>query len=202
MALGEAGRIAMTTASLGILAFIFGVVGENKKPAQGMPIPLGSKTTCHYPSDPSVILGSLSIVLLFFSSVVGIASIFFPYGKKAVPWAALGRSGLLVTFIVLSFILFFTAEGLLMWVTISEASYHVNNVHLGTSDCPTAKTGLMGGAAFLALDTTLFWLVCQMLTMNAREDYLLFDQDEKGSYGEVVTADYTSAGAVHSSAVA
>ena len=50
--------------------------------------------------------------------------------------------------------------------------------------CPTAKTGLFGGAAFLALDAALFWLVCQMLALNARADYLDED-DNKGEYGQV-----------------
>lgn len=53
--------------------------------------------------------------------------------------------------------------------------------------CPTAKTGLFGGAAFLALDAALFWLVCQMLALNARADYL--DEDDgKGEYGQIYAA--------------
>ncbi|WJX09896.1 hypothetical protein P8452_00679 [Trifolium repens] len=39
-------------------------------------------------------------------------------------------------------------------------------------DCPTAKTGLMGGGAFLCLISSLFWLLSLMLVKNAREDYL------------------------------
>ncbi|KAJ1691356.1 hypothetical protein LUZ63_015511 [Rhynchospora breviuscula] len=53
-----------------------------------------------------------------------------------------------------------------------------------------SKTGLFGGAAFIALDATLFWLVCQMLTLNARADYLDEDQDAKGHYGQVYGTDY------------
>ena len=90
-------------------------------------------------------------------------------------------------------ILFLVAEGLMMWAVIIEHNHHVNHTHL-LPKCPTAKTGLMGGAAFLALDTTLFWLVCQMLTMNAREDHLsIYESDEKGSYGEVVSEEYGAA---------
>ena len=37
--------------------------------------------------------------------------------------------------------------------------------------CPTAKTGLLGGGAFVSLDSALFWLVALMLADNAREDY-------------------------------
>ena len=46
------------------------------------------------------------------------------------------------------------------------------NVHhnLETA-CPTAMTGLLGGSAFLSLDSSLFWLVALMFARNAREDY-------------------------------
>ncbi|RZR97351.1 hypothetical protein BHM03_00026504, partial [Ensete ventricosum] len=63
--------------------------------------------------------------------------------------------------------------------------YQSRNVHHDlTTQCPTAKTGLFGGGAFLALDAAIFWLICQMLTMNSRSDY--FDEDDLiGEYGEV-----------------
>jgi hypothetical protein len=59
-----------------------------------------------------------------------------------------------------------------------------------TTTCPTAKTGLFGGAAFIALDATLFWLVCQMLTLNARADYFDEGEDAKGHYGQVYGTEY------------
>ena len=43
--------------------------------------------------------------------------------------------------------------------------------HNAVTKCPTAKTGLLGGGAFLSLDSCLFWLVALMLAGNAREDY-------------------------------
>lgn len=47
------------------------------------------------------------------------------------------------------------------------------NVHRNLeTDCPTAKTGLLGGGAFLSLDSCLFWLVALMLADNVREDHL------------------------------
>jgi hypothetical protein len=66
-----------------------------------------------------------------------------------------------------------------VWATAAEAMHHVRNVHrdLGYA-CPTAKTGLLGGAAFLNLDASLFWLACLMLAGNVREDY--FDDQDQG----------------------
>lgn len=183
--------MASSIAITGILSFIFGVVAENKKPGSGTGTTIGDLTYCSYPSDPSIGLGAASIVFLFVSSVLGAVSIFYPYGKKAIPAAALAKSKMLVVFGIITIVLFFVAEALLMWATILESLHRINNVHK-LNHCPTAKTGLLGGAAFLALDTTLFWLICQMLTMNAREDHFDYE-DEKGSYGHVLAADYTAA---------
>lgn len=63
---------------------------------------------------------------------------------------------------------------MLLWPTIQEQQHHANNVHhnLSTTTCPTAKTGVLGGGAFLALDASLFWLVCFMLVSNLRDDFL------------------------------
>lgn len=64
---------------------------------------------------------------------------------------------------------------MLIWPTIDELSHHNNNVHHNLeTTCPTAKTGLLGGGAFLSLDACLFWLVALMLADNARSDY--FDE--------------------------
>jgi hypothetical protein len=54
----------------------------------------------------------------------------------------------------------------------------------------TAKTGLFGGAAFIALVAILFWLVCQMLSLNARSDYFDEDEDAKRPYGQVYGTEY------------
>jgi hypothetical protein len=62
--------------------------------------------------------------------------------------------------------------GTTVWVTASEAAHHVRNVHRDLAyACPTAETGVLGGAVFLNLDAMLFWIVCLMLVYNVREDY-------------------------------
>lgn len=68
----------------------------------------------------------------------------------------------------------------LLWPTITEHYHLSRNVHPHTTtQCPTAKTGLLGGGAFLALDSALFWLVSLMLTGNVREDFF---EEEDGAY--------------------
>lgn len=89
-------------------------------------------------------------------------------------------------------ILFFAAETLLLWATVVESVHRNHNHHSVVSgSCPTAKSGLFGGAAFMALDATLFWLICLMLAVNARADHFGYeDEDGKGTYEDVTSADY------------
>lgn len=62
---------------------------------------------------------------------------------------------------------------MLVWPTITEQLHLSRRIHHNLqTDCPTAKTGLLGGGAFLSLDSTLFWLISLMLADNARQDYL------------------------------
>lgn len=191
MALTEVGRISIIIAALGILAFIFGVVAENKKPASGTAITGKGIVICKYPSDPTIALGSFSIILSFLSTVFGVVAVFYPYKGKAVPVSALQRTTSLVVFFAIAAAISFLAEALMMWATITESLHRTRNVHHDlTTKCPTAKTGLYGGAAFLALDASLFWLICQMLTLNARADYEEDEEDIKGQYGQVLTAEY------------
>ena len=79
----------------------------------------------------------------------------------------------------------------LLWPTITEQLHLSRNVHhnLGT-DCPTAKTGLLGGGAFVSLDSMLFWLVALMLAINAREDFL--DDSEDPVKGENIAHPITT----------
>ena len=86
----------------------------------------------------------------------------------------------------------------MLWPTITEQLHLIRNVHHNLeTTCPTAKTGLLGGGAFLSLDASLFWLVSLMLADNAREDY--FDEVEsggKGERGDVLATDYEADGAL------
>jgi hypothetical protein len=55
------------------------------------------------------------------------------------------------------------AFAMLLWATVIEGLHGSMKIHHDMNyQCPTAKTRLFGGAAFLALDASLFWLVCQM----------------------------------------
>ncbi|XP_020585463.1 uncharacterized protein LOC110028084 [Phalaenopsis equestris] len=183
-------NIALGTAVFGILAFIFGVIAENKKPEIGTPIMMKGYVLCKFPNDPTVALGALSIVALAISAAIGLLSVFFPYKGKSVPKSTLFHGMTMRVFFVVAVVVSIFAEAMLLWATITEGLHRALNKHDDMDyTCPTAKTGLFGGAAFLALDASLFWLVSQMLTMNARSDYLEED-DPKGSYGEVLTADY------------
>ncbi|XP_058113437.1 uncharacterized protein LOC131256567 [Magnolia sinica] len=195
MAINRTAQIALSVAAFGSLAFIFGVIAENKKPAAGIPFSGKDVVICKYPSDPTVALGSLSVVTLFVATILGVVSMFYPYKGKSVPTEALFRSTTLLVFFVIAMSVSVLAEAMMMWATITEGLHRVRNVHHNlNTQCPTAKTGLFGGAAFLALDAALFWLVCQMLTLNAREDYLE-EEDPKGEYGHIHTTEYSANGA-------
>ncbi|KAJ7568342.1 hypothetical protein O6H91_01G080500 [Diphasiastrum complanatum] len=203
MALGRVGYATIVYTVPGLIAFSLAIVAENKVPGDAaiqMEQSNGA-TTCHYPHDSSIALGILSVIFLFVSSSLAIVSLFFPYHGKPVPIAKLSRSVMFVIFFLLSLALFFTSEGLLMWATITESNHRKYNTHYQPLDaCPTVKTGLLGGAGFLALDTTLFWLICMMLVVNARVEHYevaeLASENEKGSYAQV-TNEYEPAMAGH-----
>ncbi|KAF2313567.1 hypothetical protein GH714_011759 [Hevea brasiliensis] len=185
-------QMSLIVATLGVLSFIFGIIAENKKPAAGIPIIGKGGVICKYPSDPTIVLGYLSFTFLVASAVAGFLSLFYPYKGKSVPQSAMFGS---TSFLVFFNIALFTAglaAALLLWPTITEQLHLNRKVHHNLkTDCPTAKTGLLGGGAFVSLDSTLFWLVSLMLADNAREDY--FDEVEKdckGEHGQVLADDY------------
>ncbi|KAF8389515.1 hypothetical protein HHK36_026210 [Tetracentron sinense] len=187
-------KMSLIVSAFGALSFILGIVAENKKPAFGTPITGKGVVICKYPSDPTVVLGFLSAAFLAASAAVGFYSVFYPYKGKSVPHSALFRSTTLVVFFGVAVGVSALAAVMLLWATITEHLHLTRNVHHNLSTgCPTAKTGLFGGAAFLALDAALFWLICQMLTLNARADYLE-EEDPKGEYGQVLAADYGATG--------
>ncbi|XWS72892.1 hypothetical protein CRYUN_Cryun02cG0078700 [Craigia yunnanensis] len=185
-------RAALIVSFLGILSFIFGVIAENKKPASGTPISGKDMVICKYPSDPSVVLGYLSVAFLILSTSAGYWSLFYPYKGKSVPHSVLFRSSSFFVFFNIALFTGGLAATLLLWPTITEHLHLIRNVHHNlTTECPTAKTGLLGGGAFVSLDSALFWLVALMLAANAREDH--FDEvekDSKADHGQVLTDEY------------
>ncbi|CAL8996700.1 unnamed protein product [Prunus brigantina] len=195
-------QMSLTVAFFGVLSFVFGVIAENKKPASGTPIPMKGVVLCKYPSDPSVVLGYLSFAFLLISTVAGFLSLFYPYKGKSLPQAALFRSTSFVVFFNISLLTAGLAAALLLWPTITEQLHRSRNVHRNLETaCPTAKTGLLGGGAFVSLDASLLWLVALMLADNAREDYFEeTEKDVKGEYGQVSAIDYDGRANVKGSA--
>ncbi|TQD73633.1 hypothetical protein C1H46_040835 [Malus baccata] len=185
-------QMSLTVALFGVLSFIFGVIAENKKPAAGTPMVGKDVVICKYPSDPSVVLGYLSFAFLLVSTVAGFLSLFYPYKGKSLPQAALFRSTSFVIFFNISLLTAGLAAALLLWPTVTEQLHHSRKVHHNLqTKCPTAKTGLLGGGAFVSLDASLFWLVALMLADNAREDYFEeTEKDVKGEYGQVSAIDF------------
>jgi hypothetical protein len=44
---------------------------------------------CQYPSDPTVVLGFLSVIFLIASTMTGYMSLYYPYKGKAIPQGVL-----------------------------------------------------------------------------------------------------------------
>ncbi|KAL8167573.1 hypothetical protein V2J09_009072 [Rumex salicifolius] len=159
--------MALLTSLCGILSFVCGVIAENKKPASGTVIQGKDVVICKYSSDPMLYLGYISFGFLLLCTIVGFKSISYPYRKKSIPYSALFGTKTMLTVGL--------AAALILWPTITEQVHHSKNVHTDMDyTCPTAKTGVIGGGAFVSLSSCLFWLVCLMLADNAREDY--FDE--------------------------
>ncbi|KAK8496255.1 hypothetical protein V6N13_130347 [Hibiscus sabdariffa] len=174
--------MASTVALFGVISLIFGVVAENKKPPYGNPeISTGSdKIICKYSSDSTVVLGFLSIVSLGASVLVGHYSVFYPYNGRSVPPHVFFRSISFLVFFLITLALSMLAAGMLSWVTITELLHLTNNAHKDLeTTCPTAKPGLFGGAAFLSLNASLFWLICLILVDDVRKDYFAEQDDSK-----------------------
>ncbi|CAL5205086.1 unnamed protein product [Lathyrus oleraceus] len=180
-------QMALFVSFFGVVSFILGVIAEHKKPASGTPVAVKDGVSCKFPSDPTIPLGYLSIVFLIASTVVGYLSLFYPYKGKSVPQGVLFKH---TTFLVFFNVALFTsglAATMLLWPVIQEQIHRSGKVHPDADyACPTAKTGIIGGGAFLSLDSCLFWLVALMLADNVREDH--FD-DGKGERN----ADYEDA---------
>jgi len=176
-------QMALFVTLFGVISFILGVIAENNKPASGTPVAVKDGVSCKFSSDPTIALGYLSIVFLIASTVVGYLSLFYPYKGKSVPQGVLFKH---TTFFVFFNVALFTsglAATMLLWPVIQEQIHRSRKVHFDANyTCPTAKTGLIGGGAFLSLDSCLFWLVALMLASNVREDH--FDDGKGERNGE------------------
>ncbi|OMO83269.1 hypothetical protein CCACVL1_11464 [Corchorus capsularis] len=174
--------MAYTIAAFGVQSFIYGIVAENRKPTYGtrQVSTQGDRIICKNSSDPSVVLGFLSIASLAISVLVGYLSVFYPYSGKSVPRHVFFRCKTFVVFFLITLALSMLAAVILCWMTISELVHLTNNVHrdMNTS-CPTAKSGLFGGAAFLALSASLFWLISLMLAYDVRTYHFEEQEDTK-----------------------
>ncbi|KAI3468461.1 hypothetical protein Pfo_025124 [Paulownia fortunei] len=178
-------QMSLIVATLGVLSFIFGVIAENKKPASGTPITGKGVVICKYPSDPTVVLGYLSVAFLAVSTFAGWYSLFYPYKGKSIPQAAFFQNKGFLVFFNVAVATTGLAATMLLWPTVTEQLHQIRNVHHNLeTKCPTAKTGILGGGAFLSLDSCLFWLVALMLADNVRADYLEESDDKvAASYG-------------------
>ena len=75
------------------------------------------------------------------------------------------------------------AAAFVLWPTLTELHHWVHNLHDNLKkECPTAKTGLIGGGGVLSFCLSLFWTISLMLTDNVREDYFE-EMDPQGGYG-------------------
>ncbi|KAK8457608.1 hypothetical protein SEVIR_3G217000v4 [Setaria viridis] len=172
MALSQSTQLGLATALFGVLSFVLAVLAELKK---GRDV-----VVCRFPSDPTVALGALSALAAACSAALGALAVFFPYGGRHVPRKVLLGHTPLYVFLHIAVGVTVSGAGLTVWATASEAVHHVRNVHRDPAyACPTAESGVLGGAAFLNLDAMLFWIVCLMLVCNVREDYF----DEHGGDG-------------------
>ena len=63
------------------------------QPASGTKILGKDVVICKYPSDPTVVLGYLSLGFLIVTTVAGYLSLFYPYKGKSIPQGTLFRSG-------------------------------------------------------------------------------------------------------------
>lgn len=185
-------QMAVIVSLFGVASFVLGIIAENKKLPSGTPIEGKDVVICSYPSNPFVILGYLSFAFLFASTVVGYLSLFYPYKGKSIPQSILFKNTSFLVFFNIA--LFTTGLGaaLTLWPTFDEQHHLKSQVYpISTTECPTAKTGLLGGAAFVSLDSSLFWLVALMLASNVREDYFgdsENDEDPHRSQGIQVTS--------------
>ncbi|KAK9946152.1 hypothetical protein M0R45_011629 [Rubus argutus] len=167
-------KMSVLVAALGILSFVFGILAETKKPAAGVPIIGKGMIICKYPSDPTLAFAWLSFGFLVACSAVGWFSLFYAYKGKKAPTSAFFQSSTFVSFFVITLGTIGLAASFLLWpiITHHHPKYNITgNQNPSSATCPTAKTGVLGGGAFLSLNSSLLWLACFIFASNAREDY-------------------------------
>jgi hypothetical protein len=72
------------------------------QPPYGTAIQGKDVVICKFPSDPTIVMGSLSIVALAFATIVGHFAVFHSYSGKSVPRRALFQSTSLSVFFVVA----------------------------------------------------------------------------------------------------
>ncbi|URE34427.1 hypothetical protein MUK42_26338 [Musa troglodytarum] len=125
------------------MSFLLAIFAETTKVLLSTPIQAKDAVICKFPDDPSILLGTLSIVTLVLAAIAGHAAVYFPYKGKSIPRNALFRSTTLSTFFVIAEVITVLALVMLLWPTISESLHRSRNVHRDlTTQCPTAKRAL------------------------------------------------------------
>lgn len=72
------------------------------QPAFGTPIQGKDVIICNFPDDPTVLLGTSSVVTLILAAVAGHVAIYFPYKGKSVPSNALFQNTILLPFFIVA----------------------------------------------------------------------------------------------------
>lgn len=87
---------------LGIVIFaLFTFLLYCNQPASG--IAIGKDVIiCKFPKDPTVALGSISVISLIISAIIGVTSVFYSYEGKSVPSGVLFESTSLVVFFIIA----------------------------------------------------------------------------------------------------
>ncbi|KAG0447156.1 hypothetical protein HPP92_028467 [Vanilla planifolia] len=147
-------------------------------PKWGTPVQMKGYVMCNFPKDSTVALGALSVVALLISAVLGLLSVYFPYNGQRVPKHALFH-GTTMRILPRRNAGDHFAEAMMMWATITEGLHRSWNLHRRDGlQMPDGEDRVVWWCRLLALDASLFWLVCQMLTLNARSDYLDYEEQD------------------------
>ncbi|XBI23158.1 hypothetical protein VPH35_064090 [Triticum aestivum] len=171
----------------GTQTIVFSILAEDRNPFFGSSGTIigDGYARCRFPNLTST-MGGLSVVSLLLTILAGHLAVFYPYAANnanqqpaaAVPRLALFRSTSLIVFFVIAELVSASALAMLYGATIRQTHF-VNYLVLRlaydrTMRCPSTITtdGHFGCGALLAMEATLMWLVCQLLVLEARANYL------------------------------